>query len=559
VALKGAVQYVVLTGNASSNGTAAVGWGSNKLGTDNCARTGIPVGTSPASLDVTFSTGNTSRRATDVAGISMLSGQYLPEMRVTVLDALGQAYLDASVISLVLTTASSARIEGRASSYGSFGYAEFPANAVRLYAKPGAHRVNLTSDDLFSQYPSSRLRRTLLMTVLPCPPSRYVVSESLECVACPTGRISTMPESTSCSSPASDSFTIDGASTRSCSEPDLDTQNAASVILLADGSVASSKQLAQQRALELKQMQCPKASGPPVQVMAPALTVPMLVIVAGLGTFGILYYRRAIRMAEAGSATWLVNPKEIQWLSKIGEGAYGEVFMCKYRETIVCVKRVKVASNKDAPKGERAIEEGREAIHANVTRAMLTVNVHDNPQIMEQLEKEDRQLQKANIALAEEIELHVSLKHPNIVIMMGAVVQSNNAQVCLMTEFMDLGGLDGLLTNKEFPLPLPIRIKFCKEITSGLSYLHLNSPPILHCDLKSANILVSSDLVVKLADFGLSTLKVQSALNLQSKLNGTILYMVRAFFLSVFFFFWCCFCLHAYLAVRLIRIVLFIC
>ncbi|KAE9385809.1 kinase-like protein [Gymnopus androsaceus JB14] len=41
-------------------------------------------------------------------------------------------------------------------------------------------------------------------------------------------------------------------------------------------------------------------------------------------------------------------------------------------------------------------------------------------------------------------------------------------------------------------------------IAAGLSYLHMRDPPILHGDIRGANILISDDFHCCLADFGLT-------------------------------------------------------
>jgi serine/threonine protein kinase len=47
-----------------------------------------------------------------------------------------------------------------------------------------------------------------------------------------------------------------------------------------------------------------------------------------------------------------------------------------------------------------------------------------------------------------------------------------------------------------------LRFQIIKGICEGLHYLHMNR--ILHLDLKPANILLDSNMVPKIADFGLS-------------------------------------------------------
>ena len=42
------------------------------------------------------------------------------------------------------------------------------------------------------------------------------------------------------------------------------------------------------------------------------------------------------------------------------------------------------------------------------------------------------------------------------------------------------------------------------DVAAGMSFLHLDRPPVLHKDLKAANVLVNAQFEAKIADFGLS-------------------------------------------------------
>lgn len=69
---------------------------------------------------------------------------------------------------------------------------------------------------------------------------------------------------------------------------------------------------------------------------------------------------------------------------------------------------------------------------------------------------------------------------------------------------MDHGSLFDLLQNETVELEGEQILRFLKDISQGVRFLHSAKPQVLHGDLKAANILVDGRLRAKVADFGLS-------------------------------------------------------
>ncbi|KAL6658381.1 hypothetical protein ACP70R_003967 [Stipagrostis hirtigluma subsp. patula] len=95
--------------------------------------------------------------------------------------------------------------------------------------------------------------------------------------------------------------------------------------------------------------------------------------------------------------------------------------------------------------------------------------------------------------------------HPNIVRFIGSCTKP--PQFYIITECMTRGSLFDFLHNEHNIVDLPTLLKFALDICRGMSYLHQRG--IVHRDLKSANLLLDKDHVVKVADFGLARFQDQ--------------------------------------------------
>lgn len=104
-----------------------------------------------------------------------------------------------------------------------------------------------------------------------------------------------------------------------------------------------------------------------------------------------------------------------------------------------------------------------------------------------------------------------SLPHDNILPLYGFSVGSKTP-ACLVYQLMSNGSLqDRLLLKNNYPqqqhVPLTWiqRHNIAKGVAKGLQYLHnVRDRPLIHGDIKSANILLDSHHQPKIGDFGLA-------------------------------------------------------
>lgn len=133
-----------------------------------------------------------------------------------------------------------------------------------------------------------------------------------------------------------------------------------------------------------------------------------------------------------------------------------------------------------------------------------------------------------------EVIAHGSLRHPNVVLLYGVMIDPILHQYGLVMEYMEKGSLaDYLRKDKTVNIPWSQKLQLAKHCISGLAYLH--SRNIIHRDLKAMNCLVDNKLTVKLSDFGLSKVKAHSGSTGGSTGGGpvgTLLWMAPELFES---------------------------
>eukprot|EP00397_Hematodinium_sp_SG-2012_P001602 GEMP01001606.1.p1 GENE.GEMP01001606.1~~GEMP01001606.1.p1 ORF type:complete len:593 (+),score=81.15 GEMP01001606.1:152-1930(+) len=152
-----------------------------------------------------------------------------------------------------------------------------------------------------------------------------------------------------------------------------------------------------------------------------------------------------------------INYNDIEFESVIGEGGYGRVYKGKWMSTPVATK----------------VFRSRSQLHNDFYAELLCLS---------------------------------RLRHPNITNLLAICLEP---RYCILTEFVQCGSLFDLLHRHTLmPWSLVRSVSIARKISSGMSFLH--SQRILHCDLKSSNILISDCWEVKICDFGLAHLLPRS-------------------------------------------------
>ncbi|CAD5194278.1 unnamed protein product [Musa acuminata subsp. malaccensis] len=167
-------------------------------------------------------------------------------------------------------------------------------------------------------------------------------------------------------------------------------------------------------------------------------------------------------------AEWEIPWEDLQIGERIGIGSYGEVYHADWHGTEVAVKKFL-----DQGLSGDALEQFRY-----------------------------------------EVKIMSRLRHPNVVLFMGAVTRPPNLSI--LTEFLPRGSLYRLLHRPNVQLDENRRLKMALDVAKGMNHLHTSHPTIVHRDLKSPNLLVDKNWVVKVSDFGLSRLKHHTFLSSKS-------------------------------------------
>ncbi|KAI4327800.1 hypothetical protein L6164_020218 [Bauhinia variegata] len=171
-------------------------------------------------------------------------------------------------------------------------------------------------------------------------------------------------------------------------------------------------------------------------------------------------FPHCIVIPSDGTDVWEIDTNQLKFDNKVGSGSFGDLYRGTYCSQDVAIKVLKP---------ER------------VSTEMLR-------------------------EFAQEVYIMRKIRHKNVVQFIGACTQPPN--LCIVTEFMSRGSVYDFLHKQRGVFKLPSLLKVAIDVSKGMNYLHQNN--IIHRDLKTANLLMDENEVVKVADFGVARVQTQS-------------------------------------------------
>ncbi|KAL9234075.1 hypothetical protein vseg_008987 [Gypsophila vaccaria] len=133
-----------------------------------------------------------------------------------------------------------------------------------------------------------------------------------------------------------------------------------------------------------------------------------------------------------------------------------------------------------------------------------------------------------------EINTITNVRHTNLVELLGCCAEGTNR--ILVYEYLPNNSLDRALlgyTSDRSILNWERRSAICLGTAKGLAFLHEELvPPIVHRDIKASNILLDTNFLPKIGDFGLAKLFPEDITHISTRIAGTMGYLAPEYALG---------------------------
>jgi len=211
---------------------------------------------------------------------------------------------------------------------------------------------------------------------------------------------------------------------------------------------------------------------------------------------------------------------------KCTHGKFGITALCLNEETMARNKAMSLANTLNPPNAVRGCSVTwvpGETIGAGSLGTVMSALDQRTGQVIAvkevRIDKSSESDADLKVALQAEIDILRHLKHPHIVSYLGH--DDLDGYLYIYLEHMPGGSLTKVLAQFG-PLDESLIAVYTRQLLEGLDYLHGQQTPVVHRDIKGANVLVGLDCKVKLSDFGCSK---RSPEDLLHSMKGSIAWM----------------------------------
>ncbi|GJQ80786.1 hypothetical protein Trydic_g9377 [Trypoxylus dichotomus] len=213
------------------------------------------------------------------------------------------------------------------------------------------------------------------------------------------------------------------------------------------------------------------------------------VIVAFATTVICIAYKHMRLTADLNNMRWKIRPEEV--LLEVGR-PFGS------RTGLQKITEVDFYTSFGLRSGRGSITSCNSLLPSPV---FTTVGIYKGSRIA--IKKISKKKVDINKKLLWEIKQVRDVTHENTVRFLGACIECPT--VLILTEYCPKGSLKDVLENEAIQLDWNFRMSLIHDVVKGMSYLH-NSEVSVHGKLRSCNCLIDGRFVLKISDFGLTTL-----------------------------------------------------
>ena len=219
--------------------------------------------------------------------------------------------------------------------------------------------------------------------------------------------------------------------------------------------------------------------------------------------------RRSMLRGRAADSRWKLRQEELHMHRELSRTLKSSLYLATWKGTQVVMKCVEVPKNLDRT-SDFQLKTSSESYDPVSSRALHASEV--NQDLLEEL--------------LHEIELLSSLRHPDLVLFIGACLDRDSPVMCI-TEYMPGGDLERHFmamrrkhqTHAWQPALRQI-LDWSSAVARALTFLHTREEPIVHRDLKPLNLLLTKHGEVKIADLGISKMMAAVAGDVYSMTGG---------------------------------------